>query len=123
MVLKMIRKSFVAAVVLGSTLLTAQPAALAQKKAPSKVSTEADRKKVSITVYNGNFGVVREVRDLPDLGFGSVSAEEIQKVVLTILAMSFAQVSSIDQVIADIERLPADTKAGEALPGHAAGVG
>jgi nicotinamidase-related amidase len=62
-------------------------------------------------------------RDLPDLGFGSVSAEEIQKVVLTILAMSFAQVSSIDQVIAEIERLPADTKAGEALPGHAAGVG
>ena len=44
-------------------------------------------------------------RDLPDLGFGPVSAEEIQKVVLTVLAMSFAQVSSIDQVIAEIERL------------------
>ena len=44
-------------------------------------------------------------RDLPDLGFGPVSAEEIQKVVLTILAMNFAQVSSIDAVIAEIERL------------------
>ena len=43
-------------------------------------------------------------RDLPDLGFGPVSAEEIQKIVLTILAMSFAQVSSIDQVIAEIEQ-------------------
>jgi len=31
-------------------------------------------------------------RDLPDLGFGPVSAEETQKVVLTVLAMSFAQV-------------------------------
>jgi ureidoacrylate peracid hydrolase len=49
-------------------------------------------------------------RDLPDLGFGPVSAEEIQKVVLTVLAMSFAQVSSIDQVIAEIEqRLSAPT--------------
>jgi ureidoacrylate peracid hydrolase len=62
-------------------------------------------------------------RDLPDLGFGSVSADEIQKVVLTILAMSFAQVSSIDQVIAEIEQLSADTKAGEALLQHAALLG
>jgi len=57
--------------------------------------------------------------DLPDLGFGPVSAEEIQKVVLTVLAMSFAQVSSIAQVIAELEQLPAGTPAAEALPHHA----
>jgi biuret amidohydrolase len=61
--------------------------------------------------------------DLPDMDFGPVSAEEIQKVVLTVLAMSFAQVSSIDQVLAEIEQLPSDTKAGEALHQHAARLG
>lgn len=45
-------------------------------------------------------------RDLPDLGFGPVSADEIQKVFLSVLAMSFAQVSSIDQVIDEIEQFP-----------------
>lgn len=50
-------------------------------------------------------------RDLPDLGSGPVSAEEIQRVLLTVLAMSFAQVSSIDQVIAEIEQLPSATEA------------
>lgn len=62
-------------------------------------------------------------RDLPDLGFGPVSAEEIQKVVLTVLAMSFAQVSSIDQVIAEIEQRPTATKVGEALYQRAAHLG
>lgn len=62
-------------------------------------------------------------RDLPDLGFGPVSAKEIQKVVLTVLAMSFAQVSSIDQVIAEIEQRPTATKAGEALYQRAAHLG
>jgi biuret amidohydrolase len=61
--------------------------------------------------------------DWPDLGFGPVSAEEVQKVVLTVLAMCFAQVSSIDQVMAEIEQLSADTKAGKALPQHAARLG
>jgi ureidoacrylate peracid hydrolase len=61
-------------------------------------------------------------RDLPDLGFGSVSAEEIQKVVLTVLAMSFAQVSSIDQMMAEIEQLPANRQAEEVLPQHARGL-
>jgi len=51
-------------------------------------------------------------RDLPDLGYGTVSAEEIQRVVLTILAMNFAQVSPIDQVVAEIEQLPEGTKEG-----------
>jgi ureidoacrylate peracid hydrolase len=59
-------------------------------------------------------------RDLPDLGFGPVSAEEIQKVVLTVLAMSFAQVSSIHQVMAEIEQRPADIQAGETLSQNAA---
>lgn len=62
-------------------------------------------------------------RDLPDLGFGPVPAEEVQRVTLTVLAMSFAQVSSIDQVIAEIEHRSAATNAGEALPQHAARVG
>ena len=45
-------------------------------KAPAQqTSTEADRKAVSITVYNQNFGVVREVRELPTLGTGLVSLE------------------------------------------------
>jgi biuret amidohydrolase len=61
--------------------------------------------------------------DLPDMGFGPVSAEEIQKVVLTVLAMCFAQVSSIDQVIAEIEQRPSDTQARDALPQHAARLG
>jgi ureidoacrylate peracid hydrolase len=61
--------------------------------------------------------------DWPDLGFGPVSGEEVQKVVLTVLAMCFAQVSSIDQVMAEIESLPSATKAGEALPQHAARLG
>jgi hypothetical protein len=57
---------------------------------------------------------------LPDLGFGPVSAAEISQVVLTVLAMCFAQVSSIDQVMAEIEHGPSDTTAGEALPQPAA---
>jgi nicotinamidase-related amidase len=48
-------------------------------------------------------------RDLPDLGFGPVAADEIQRVVLTVLAMSFAQVSSIDQVVEEIAPLPSAT--------------
>ncbi len=40
----------------------------------AKRSTAADRKQVSITVYNQNFGLVREVRSL-DLGTGRVSLE------------------------------------------------
>ena len=42
--------------------------------APVKRSTAAQRKDVSITVYNGNFGLVREVRDV-ELGTGIVALE------------------------------------------------
>ncbi len=59
-----------------------------------------------IFLSDGNAG-----EDYPDLGFGTVSAEEAQRVALTILALNFAQVSSIHQVIGEIEQLPSDTKA------------
>jgi hypothetical protein len=39
------------------------------------VSTADDRKQVSITVYNQNFGLVREVRELSSLGAGKVELE------------------------------------------------
>jgi len=43
--------------------------------ARSKVSGDADRKQVSITVYNQGFGLVRELRELADLGTGQVALE------------------------------------------------
>jgi hypothetical protein len=43
--------------------------------AQTKVSSDGDRSKVSITVYNSGFGLVREVRDLKDLGTGRVALE------------------------------------------------
>ncbi|HEX2876932.1 MAG TPA: DUF4139 domain-containing protein [Polyangiaceae bacterium] len=54
----------------GTPAVAAPVAPLAQQ-----VSTDADRKNVSITVYNQNFGVVREVRELKALGTGQVSLE------------------------------------------------
>lgn len=48
----------------------ANPAATAHS-----VSTAEDRKTVSITVYNQNFGLVREVRELKALGNGKVELE------------------------------------------------
>jgi hypothetical protein len=48
----------------------ANPAAVAHS-----VSSAEDRKTVSITVYNQNFGLVREVRELPSLGSGKVELE------------------------------------------------
>lgn len=51
-------------------------AARAEAQAPAgKVSDERDRKEVSLTVYNSNFALVREVRELPALGTGRVSLE------------------------------------------------
>jgi hypothetical protein len=63
---------------LTTTLLAAAltGSALAQAQAPStRVSGDADRKQVTITVYNQNFGLVREVRELKDLGTGKVALE------------------------------------------------
>jgi hypothetical protein len=55
-----------------TSLLALGGSAFAQAQ---QTSTEADRKAVSITVYNQNFGVVREVRELATLGTGQVSLE------------------------------------------------
>jgi hypothetical protein len=63
----------VAALALGSTTLA--PSARADVKATAaKTSTAADRKDVSITIYNQNFGLVREVRSI-DLGSGHVALD------------------------------------------------
>ena len=86
---KSIVQSLVSGLVSAFTLALATSAAAQQKPkpvpvaapapaapaAPQQVSTEADRKSVSITVYNQNFGVVREVRELGALGTGQVSLE------------------------------------------------
>jgi hypothetical protein len=54
-------------------LLCGTPAVAQAPK--TKVSGDADRKVVSITVYNQGFGLVREVRELKDLGTGRVALE------------------------------------------------
>lgn len=83
---KLIAQSFASGLALAAAL-GASSSALAQAKAAApavspkpapagaQTSTEADRKAVSITVYNQNFGVVREVRELAGLGTGQVSLE------------------------------------------------
>lgn len=43
--------------------------------AAESVSDERDRKEVSLTVYNSNFALVREVRELPKLGTGRIALE------------------------------------------------
>jgi hypothetical protein len=54
----------------------AKPATAAPASSPAaKVSDERDRKEVSLTVYNSNFALVREVRELPNLGTGKVNLE------------------------------------------------
>ncbi|HEX7453571.1 MAG TPA: DUF4139 domain-containing protein [Polyangiaceae bacterium] len=54
---------------------TKPPSAPAPATTAKSVSTEQDRKQVSITVYNQNFGLVREVRELSQLGAGKVELE------------------------------------------------
>jgi hypothetical protein len=72
----MMLKRFFTTTFLGATLTGT---ALAQAPAPvassNKISGDADRKQVTITVYNQNFGLVREVRELKDLGTGRVALE------------------------------------------------
>jgi hypothetical protein len=53
----------------------ASPVAAAPAAARTQVSGDADRKQVSITVYNQNFGIVRELRELSQLGTGRVALE------------------------------------------------
>ena len=68
----------------------------AQKQAaPAFHSTQADREDVAITVYNSNFGLVREVRNITvapgrsELEFGDV-AEQIQPETVNIKSLSAA---------------------------------
>jgi hypothetical protein len=49
--------------------------ASAQQAPAGKVSGDNQRKEIGITVYNDGFGLVREVRDLGDLGQGRVALE------------------------------------------------
>ena len=78
--LKTISRSSVAAFALtlaNAAFAQPKPKAAPVEPAPAaaQTSTAADRKSVSITVYNQNFGVVREVRELATLGTGQVSLE------------------------------------------------
>ncbi|HVR19770.1 MAG TPA: hypothetical protein VMS65_08740, partial [Polyangiaceae bacterium] len=70
MVLKRILTTVLLTGALSSTALAQAPAATA-----TKVSGDADRKQVTITVYNQNFGLVREVRELKQLGTGRIALE------------------------------------------------
>ena len=76
-------------------------------KAPATIqrsaSSAADQKQVSITVYNQNFGLVREVRELPALGTGKVELEfrdvasAIQPETVHIKSLSGAGLSVLEQ--------------------------
>jgi hypothetical protein len=78
-------------------VLAAAPLALA---GPKKVSGGEQRKEVSITVYNQNFGLVREVREL-DLGTGTLDLEfrdvaaNIQPETVSIKSLSGAKALSV----------------------------
>lgn len=78
--------SFLGSALAVSSACVAQAQAAAPKPTPAakpvatsstarSVSTADDRKQVSITVYNQNFGLVREVRELASLGTGKVELE------------------------------------------------
>jgi hypothetical protein len=58
----------------GTVTLAALLASALSSAAPDKRSTAEQRKEVNITVYNGNYGLVREVREV-ELGTGALSLE------------------------------------------------
>jgi len=61
---------------LGAAAASAAPPAAPAAPAPAtRVSEASDRKAVSITVYNSDFGLVREVRDLKGLPKGQLALE------------------------------------------------
>jgi hypothetical protein len=71
------RAPLVAALLFGGAVACGKPPASAQRAmgpAQARQSTAEGRERVSITVYNGNFGLVREVRDV-DLALGKVALE------------------------------------------------
>jgi ureidoacrylate peracid hydrolase len=43
-------------------------------------------------------------RDAPDMGWGPIPKEEVQKVVLTTLAHAFAMVTSMQELISELQR-------------------
>lgn len=47
---------------------------------------------------DGNVG-----RDCPDLGWGAIPKEEVQRVVFTLLAHAFARVTTIDELIGELQ--------------------
>ncbi len=49
--------------------------------------------------YDGNIA-----RDEPDMGWGPISKEDVQRVVLTTLAHAFARVMSIEELISELQR-------------------
>jgi hypothetical protein len=67
------RARFIGTALLGA-VVAGGPLGSAAAAPAEKVSTANDRKEVGITIYNQNFGLVREVRDL-DVGKGTVGLE------------------------------------------------
>lgn len=43
-------------------------------------------------------------RDAPDMGWGPIPKEDIQKVVLTVLAHAFARVATVDEVMSELQK-------------------
>ncbi len=78
------------------------PKATAQGAGTTKISTAKDRQEVSITVYNQNFGLVREVREI-DSGKGKVALEfrevssQIQPETVAIKSMTPGGLSVLEQ--------------------------
>ena len=75
-------KQWISGLAVSAALAAGNHAAFADARVPANpaatshsVSSADDRKTVSITVYNQNFGLVREVRELPALGNGKVELE------------------------------------------------
>ena len=46
-----------------------------------------------------------ETSDQPDMGWGTISADEVQRFVLTIMALRYAEVASVEEVIMRIQEL------------------
>ena len=76
MVLKMNRFLHLLSAILGLPLTLLSLSGVASAAPPAaRVSTDKDRSKVTVTIYNQNFGLVREVRTLDALPNGEVSLE------------------------------------------------
>ncbi|UCG87576.1 MAG: DUF4139 domain-containing protein, partial [Gemmatimonadota bacterium] len=88
---------------IGATLIGLPGLALSQGGDPDKqLSTAAERQEVSITVYNQNFGLVREVRSL-SLGTGRVYLEfrdvsaQIEPETVSIKTLGSGQLNVLEQ--------------------------